>query len=144
MGGDSTGRSGTICDVRWLVDGMNVIGSRPDGWWRDRTGAMRRLVGDLQRWAATHEDPVAVVIDGRPREVGAAQGRVDVGFAAGGRGAADDEIARRAAQDGDPTSLVVVTSDRELTDRVRAAGAQVETSGAFRARIAPDAGLSPG
>ena len=33
--------------TRWIVDGMNVIGSRPDGWWRDRRGAMRRLVEEL-------------------------------------------------------------------------------------------------
>jgi hypothetical protein len=44
---------------------MNVIGSRPDGWWRDRRGAMRRLVESLERFAAAHpDDEVAVVLDG--------------------------------------------------------------------------------
>ena len=39
--------------TRWLVDGMNVIGSRPTGWWRDRPRAMRELVKDLNaRWAS--------------------------------------------------------------------------------------------
>ena len=38
--------------MRWLVDGMNVIGTRPDGWWRDRDAAMLRLVDLLERWAA--------------------------------------------------------------------------------------------
>ena len=38
--------------VRWLVDGMNVIGTRPDAWWRDRHAAMTRLVDMLERWAA--------------------------------------------------------------------------------------------
>src|ERR1700733_8276527 len=38
--------------VRWLVDGMNVIGTRPDAWWRDRHAAMVRLVDLLERWAA--------------------------------------------------------------------------------------------
>ena len=33
--------------TRWIVDGMNVIGSRPTGWWRDRPGAMRGLVAEL-------------------------------------------------------------------------------------------------
>ena len=31
-----------------FVDAMNVIGSRPDGWWKDRAGAMRRLVDEQQ------------------------------------------------------------------------------------------------
>src|SRR4051794_7041159 len=47
---------------RYLVDGMNVIGSRPDGWWRDRGGAMRRLVADLERFAAAHPDDEVVVV----------------------------------------------------------------------------------
>ena len=38
--------------MRWYVDGMNVIGTRPDGWWRDRDAAMLRLVDVLERWAA--------------------------------------------------------------------------------------------
>jgi len=37
---------------RLVVDGMNVIGSRPTGWWRDRPGAMAALVADLGRYAA--------------------------------------------------------------------------------------------
>jgi predicted RNA-binding protein with PIN domain len=119
--------------MRWLVDGMNVIGTRPDGWWRDRTGAMRALVGALEAFAAERPgEQVAVVLDGRPRDVGAAP-HVDVVFAGGGRDAADHEIARRAAAD--PADLVVVTSDRALADRVRAAGARVEPSRGFRTRL---------
>ena len=38
---------------RWIVDAMNVIGSRPDGWWKNRRGAMVRLVEQLERWAPT-------------------------------------------------------------------------------------------
>jgi predicted RNA-binding protein with PIN domain len=124
--------------VRWLVDGMNVIGSQPDGWWRDRAGAMARLTADLDAWASGHpDDAVAVVFDGRPRDVGA-PARVDVGFAPGGRDAADHEIARRVADDADPASLTVVTSDRALAERVRAAGGAVEGAGTFRARLYPD------
>lgn len=124
--------------VRWLVDGMNVIGTRPDGWWRDRGGAMARLTADLDAWAAERpDDAVAVVFDGRPRDVGV-PARVDVAFAPGGRDAADDAIARRVDDDADPGSLTVVTSDRELVARVRAAGADVEGARAFRARLYPD------
>jgi predicted RNA-binding protein with PIN domain len=122
--------------VRWLVDGMNVIGSRPDGWWRDRGGAMARLVAELERFAATTpaEDAVAVVLDGQARDVGA-PARVEVAFAPGGRNAADDEIVRRVGADADPASLTVVTSDRELAERVAALGAPVEGTRAFRARL---------
>jgi predicted RNA-binding protein with PIN domain len=124
--------------MRWLVDGMNVVGSRPDGWWRDRGGAMARLAADLDAWAAERpEDVVAVVFDGRPRSEVGADG-VDVGWAPGGRNAADDEIARRVEGDGDPGSLTVVTSDRELAGRVTRAGARVEGARAFRARLYPD------
>jgi predicted RNA-binding protein with PIN domain len=124
--------------MRWLVDGMNVIGSRPDGWWRDRAGAMRRLATELDAFAAaTPADPVTVIFDGRPRDVGEHRHLAEVAFAPGGRNAADDEIARRVAADADPSDLAVVTSDKELVDRVRAAGATVESVGRFRERLGP-------
>ena len=37
--------------AEWIVDGNNVMGSRPDGWWRDRRGAQRRLVERLETFA---------------------------------------------------------------------------------------------
>ena len=39
-------------DVALIVDGANVMGSRADGWWRDRAGAMARLHGELAALAA--------------------------------------------------------------------------------------------
>jgi predicted RNA-binding protein with PIN domain len=117
--------------ARWLVDGMNVIGSRPDGWWRDRDGAMRRLVAELDAFASATGEPVAVVFDGRPREI--ASDRVDVRFAARrGPNAADDDIAAIAAADDDADDLRVVTSDAALAERATAAGATVVGAGAFR------------
>jgi predicted RNA-binding protein with PIN domain len=122
--------------MRWLVDGNNVIGARPDGWWRDRAGAMARLVVALDGFAHATGEDVAVVFDGRERDVGqAAAARVDVAFAPGARNAADDAIAARVAGDGDPATLTVVTSDRELAQRVRAAGAEVVGAGGFRDRL---------
>ena len=116
--------------MRWLVDGMNVIGSRPDGWWRDRPEAMRRLVAELDRL----EEEVVVVFDGRPLAIEA--DRVEVLFASRrGPNAADDDIAARVASDPDPAGLTVVTSDAELARRVREHGAQVEGAGAFRRRL---------
>jgi predicted RNA-binding protein with PIN domain len=128
--------------TRWLVDGMNVVGSRPDGWWRDRDGAMRRLAAELDAFAAATDEPVTVVFDGRAREI--ASERVDVRFAARrGPNAADDDIAALAAADQDPASLQVVTSDAALAERVRAAGATVVGAGAFR-RILDDAAQEHG
>jgi predicted RNA-binding protein with PIN domain len=115
--------------TRWVVDGMNVIGSRPTGWWRDRPRAMRELVEDLGRLG----EPVTVVFDGRPFEM-EDTGDVEVLFASrSGRNAADDDIAALAADAEEP--LRVVTSDGELADRVRSSGAEVVGAGAFRARL---------
>ena len=120
--------------MRWLVDGMNVIGSRPDGWWRDRRGAMKRLIAELERFAEATGDEVAVVFDGRPFEFEDG-GELDVGFAPGGRNAADHVIADRVAADDDGGSITVVTSDAELERAVRGHGADVLGSGAFRRRL---------
>ncbi|MGH9004436.1 MAG: NYN domain-containing protein, partial [Acidimicrobiia bacterium] len=63
---------------------------------------------------------------------------VDIVFAGRGR-TADDEIAARVAADPDPGSLIVATSDRALTGRVVAHGAQVIGAGTFRRRLDGDA-----
>jgi predicted RNA-binding protein with PIN domain len=129
--------------ARWLVDGMNVVGARPDGWWRDRTGAMARLAGALDAFARETGDAVTVIFDGRPRDLGAE--RVDVRFASRrGPNAADDDIAARAAADEDPSSLRVVTSDGALAERVAAAGATVVGAGEFRRRLDALAGEEQG
>jgi predicted RNA-binding protein with PIN domain len=122
--------------MRWLVDGMNVIGSRPNRWWEDRPRAMRELVAELERFAAATGDEVTVVFDGRPLDPLPEPRAVEVAFASRrGPNAADDEIARRAADDADVSSLSVATSDGELARRVRDAGAEVEGAGAFRRRL---------
>lgn len=119
---------------QYVVDGMNVIGSRPDGWWRDLDAAVVRLARSLAAWQAEEDVDVTVVFDGRPPP---ALEDVDIGglkvaFAGKGR-EADDEIVRRVGTDPDPGSLKVVTSDRLLSERVRAAGAgEVAGSGGFR------------
>jgi len=111
-----------------FIDAMNVIGSRPDGWWRDREGAIRRLIDEVRAWA---DDEVTVVLDHGPQDLIGTVGRVTVLKAPRrGRDAADDEIARLAGP-GD----IVVTSDTALGDRVRARGASVEGAGAFRRRL---------
>ena len=57
------------CGMPWLIDGMNLIGSRPDGWWRDRPAARRRLVVALGRFAAGTPDGTDRPPDGAPRPV---------------------------------------------------------------------------
>ncbi|GIU88651.1 MAG: hypothetical protein KatS3mg009_3166 [Acidimicrobiia bacterium] len=113
---------------RVVVDGMNVIGSRPDGWWRDRDGAVRRLVSALAGRAARTGERIAVVLDGRPLPdlPAGVHGGVLVAYARRrGRDAADDRIVEEVARDPDPASLTVVTSDRDLRRRVEALGARV-------------------
>ncbi|GIU89824.1 MAG: RNA-binding protein [Acidimicrobiia bacterium] len=107
---------------------MNVIGSRPDGWWRDRDGAARRLVGALQARASRTGARIAVVFDGRPLPdlpEGVHDGVLVAYARRGGRDAADDRIVEEVARDRDPGSLTVVTSDRGLRARVEALGARV-------------------
>ena len=109
---------------------MNVIGSRPTGWWRDRPRAMRELVERLREL----EEPVTVVFDGRPFELDG-EG-VEVVFASRrGRDAADDDITALVARANTPSELRVVTSDSDLARRVRGRGAEVVGAGAFLARL---------
>ncbi len=116
--------------MRLIVDGMNVIGSRPDGWWRNREKAWRRLAGQLADYASASGDEVRLVLDGR-RPTDWEDG-VETSFARGRRGAADDVIVELVEADPDPRSLSVVTSDRELEQRVRQLGADVIPARSFR------------
>jgi predicted RNA-binding protein with PIN domain len=118
--------------TRWIVDGMNVIGSRPTGWWRDRPGAMRLLVKELEAFARRTSDPVTVVFDGRPFELEGGEGMTVLFASRRGPNAADDDIAALVERDEQPASLSVATSDADLARRVRAAGATVVGAGEFR------------
>ncbi len=137
----------------WLVvDAANVVGSVPDGWWRDRAGAAGRLrdalvgIADHGLPAAGLAAPVEVVlvVEGAARGVGPVPGvRVvaaprsgddsivdfvrDV-LTGGGPAANGGAPARDAADEAPPAGagpVVVVTADRGLRDRVRALGATV-------------------
>ncbi|MFI1016352.1 NTP pyrophosphohydrolase [Streptomyces sp. NPDC020965] len=107
-----------------IVDGANVVGSVPDGWWRDRHAAAERLRDRLARLAddGIPDLPgpldIVLVVEGAARGVTSVPGvRVE---AAAGSG--DDLIAELAAEArGRP--CVVVTADRELRRRVTAVGA---------------------
>jgi predicted RNA-binding protein with PIN domain len=121
--------------VHRVVDAMNVIGSRPDGWWRDRAGAIERLVSRLDRWAEGREEKVTVMLEHEPREELHAK-RVGIAWASGGgANAADREILARLADWLSEDEVVVVTSDRDLKNKARAAGAEVVPSRPFRAEL---------
>jgi predicted RNA-binding protein with PIN domain len=124
--------------VRWLVDGMNVIGTRPDRWWRDRDAAMARLVDELERFVGASGDDVTVVFERRPRPP-LSSPLVEIAHAPKPRrDAADDEILRRLRDDPDPHAVTVVTSDRMLADLARGLGARVEPAATFRDRLDRD------
>jgi predicted RNA-binding protein with PIN domain len=121
--------------VRWLIDGMNVIGSRPDSWWRDRRGAMMRLVLLLENWAVANGEDVTVVFE-QPPSPPISSTVVEVAHAPRPRrDSADDEIVRMLMADPQPGAVRVVTSDRFLADRVRAAGSTVQSADSFRAEL---------
>ncbi len=118
--------------MRWFVDGMNVIGTRPDAWWKDRHAAMVRLVHLLEHWAAANGEDVIVVFEQPPRPP-ISSTVIEVAHAPRPRrDSADDEIVRRVAAEPEPAQIRVVTSDLWLVDRIHAAGATVQPSDAFR------------
>jgi len=110
-----------------LVDAANVVGSRPDGWWRDRAGAATRLLTRLatlpgQRLTGPDGDDVTctavvAVVEGQARDVAAPDGVEVVRAPGSGDDALAEEAARRAAEG---VRLLVVTADRGLRDRLPA------------------------
>jgi predicted RNA-binding protein with PIN domain len=121
--------------MRWIVDAMNVIGTRPDGWWKDRHGAMERLVDQLERFVASTGDDITVVFE-RPPSPPIKSPVVEIASAPkAGPNAADDEIVRLLKEDSDPEGIRVVTSDRALADQARFLNATIEPAEAFRRQI---------
>jgi uncharacterized protein YaiI (UPF0178 family) len=121
--------------MRWYIDGMNVIGTRPDGWWRDRDGAMTHLVDLLERWAAIEGEDVVVVFE-RPPRPPIRSSVIEIAHAPRPRAdAADFEIVRRLEREPHPALVRVVTSDRWLADRAQALGAAVHGADMFRSLI---------
>ncbi|WP_327302739.1 NTP pyrophosphohydrolase [Streptomyces sp. NBC_01298] len=101
-----------------IVDGANVVGSVPDGWWRDRRGAAERLRDRLALRDGGEE--IVLVLEGAARGVASVPGvRVDEA-----PGSGDDRIVELVAARARSGGCVVVTADRELRERVRAYGAR--------------------
>ena len=106
-----------------IVDGANVVGSRPDGWWRDRAGAARRLHEQLSTAGLPH-DEVVLVLEGAARRGNPAgeDGRLHTVHASGSGDDAIVEAVKAQVEVGDGRDVTVVTADRALRDRVEAAG----------------------
>jgi hypothetical protein len=104
-----------------VIDGANVMGSRPDGWWRDRPGAAQRLFAQLTA-ADLPYDEVILVLEGAARRgvpVNGA-GRVRTIHAVRDGDQAVVETTRNRSEEGH--DVTVVTADRALKVRVQAAG----------------------
>ena len=139
-----------------FVDGNNVMGSRPDGWWRDRAAAQRRLLADIEAAARDSGREWTVVFDGAPpgdspsrvegdapAPPGDSPSRVEESASASAGGvrveharrkgadAADDRIVELLAALPEGTDAVVYTSDRRLRERAVALGARIEGAGAL-------------
>lgn len=134
--------------ARAFVDGNNVMGSRPDGWWLDRAAAQRRLIADIEAAARGSGREWTVVFDGAPPsrvrgeasaspggargEESVSPGGVRVEYARRkGANAADDRIVELLAALPEGADAVVYTSDRGLRERAVALGARVEGAGAL-------------
>jgi 8-oxo-dGTP pyrophosphatase MutT (NUDIX family) len=121
----------SLHQVVLVVDTANVMGSRPDGWWRDRHGAAERLRDEIARIESLDGVPDAVadlcypsitmVVEGAARGVTSTEGVEVVSAPAGG----DDTIAELAAPKTPDERRLVVTADRELRARCETAGATV-------------------
>lgn len=121
-----------------FVDGNNVMGSRPDGWWRDRAKAARRLVAEITPLALGHGGVWTIVLDGQaPPGMPSSPERLTVLHTGHGRrNGADDRIVELVRALPHQATSLVYTSDAELRDRVHALGAQIAGARALLNEIA--------
>lgn len=122
--------------MSYLIDGNNVMAQRV-GWHRDRRGARRSLLDTLARFAEGKRAKVTVVFDGAPEQHfadGASYRGVRVFYAERGSNA-DERIKGLVEASRERRTLLVVTSDRALSDYVRRCGARVLRAGEFRQRM---------
>src|SRR3954468_6113508 len=110
-----------------VVDAANVVGSRPNGWWRDRGKAAENLFVGLADaiGAGRLEPPVVVVLEGAARQGVPEQDQNGLCVVHATR-SGDDTIVEVAAREvGEGSAVTVVTADRELRSRVQRVGSEV-------------------
>ena len=123
---------------RVFVDGNNVMGSRPDGWWRDRAEAARRLVAEIIPLALGHGGVWTIVFDGKapPAMPPSPECLTVIHTGHGRRDGADDRIVELVDALPNWVASLVYTSDAKLRTRLRALGTQVVGSGTLLRQIA--------
>lgn len=125
---------------RVFVDGNNVMGSRADGWWRNRTGAALRLAAEIDQLVRNCGGAWTIVFDGpAPRNHAPNHEYITVDHVAhGGRDGADDRIVELLEALPNRRSVLVYTSDARLRARIRALGAEVAGARTLLKKIAAD------
>ena len=129
-----------------IVDGNNVMGSRPDGWWRNRVAAAARLAAELAPLARSAGGEWTIVFDGPapPGFVSSHESLTVAHAGHGGRNGADDRIVELVGALPDPDAALVYTSDAALRARLHALGAEVTGARALLDEIAAvDAAAEP-
>ena len=123
---------------RVFVDGNNVMGSRPDGWWRDRADAARRLVAEIIPLALGHGGAWTIVFDGHepPAMPPSRECLTVIHTGHRRRDRADDRMVEFVHERSDRAGSLVYTSDAKLRTRVKALGTQVTRSGVLLSQIA--------
>lgn len=121
-----------------LIDGNNVMGSRPDGWWRNRAAAAHRLVAELAPLARRRGGAWIIVFDGPepPGPVSPHESLTVVHAGHGRRDGADDRLVELVGALPDPAAALVYTSDAALRARMHALGAKVAGARALLDEIA--------
>ena len=135
---ESTDSMTQVAQSRVFVDGNNVMGSRPDGWWRDRAEAARRLAAEITPVALGHGGVWTIVFDGnKPPAMPLPPKCLTVIHTGHGRpNGADDRIVELVDALPNWAASLVYTSDAKLRNRVEALGTQVAGSGTLLRQIA--------
>ena len=140
-----------------VIDAANVVGSRPDGWWKDRAGAASTLLDDLAGlsdagFAGSLLDlevdeywpSIVAVLEGEargardPREPHSARSRADgipaptIGIDRAEGGGDESIVEKAVSQRNAGSRVVVVTADAELRSRVEAHGCATRAPGWLR------------
>ena len=127
---------------RVFVDGNNVMGSRPDGWWRDRAEAARRLVAEIIPLALGHGGAWTIVFDGQepPAMPPSPECLTVIHTGHRRRDGADDRLVELVHEQPDRAASLVYTSDAKLRARVTALGTQVMGSRTLLRQLATVSG----
>lgn len=119
-----------------IVDGANVVGATPNGWWRDRAGAAVRLHHRLLV-ADTSYERIVLVLEGKAK-AGIPKGRDGHLVTVHAPRDGDSEILAQTKEAiGGGDQVVVITADRALQAQVEFAGARTMSPSWLLALLTP-------